>query len=38
MKREFQVSYKKEILRFALLLGEQMLINGAETSLKLEVS
>lgn len=32
MKREFQVSYKKEILRFALLLGEQMLINGAETS------
>lgn len=31
MKREFQVSYKKEILRFALLLGEQMLINGAET-------
>ncbi len=22
MKREFQVSYKKEILRFALLLGE----------------
>lgn len=32
MKREFQVSYKKEILRFALLLGEQMLTNGAETS------
>ena len=32
MKREFQVSYKKEILRFALILGEQMLINGAETS------
>lgn len=32
MKREFQVSYKKEILRFALLLGEQMLINGAETA------
>lgn len=31
MKREFQISYKKEILRFALLLGEQMLINGAET-------
>ncbi len=29
---EFQISYKKEILRFALLLGEQMLINGAETS------
>lgn len=32
MKREFQISYKKEILRFALLLGEQMLTNGAETS------
>ena len=32
MKEEFQVNYKKEILRFALLLGEQMLINGAETS------
>lgn len=32
MKKEFQVSYKKEILRFALLFGEQMLINGAETS------
>lgn len=32
MKREFQVTYKKEILRFALLLGEQMLTNGAETS------
>lgn len=32
MKEEFQVRYKKEILRFALLLGEQMLINGAETS------
>lgn len=32
MKREFQVSYKKEVLGFALLLGEQMLINGAETS------
>lgn len=29
---EFQVSYKKDILRFALLLGEQMLTNGAETS------
>ncbi len=32
MKKEFQISYKKEILRFALLLGEQMLTNGAETS------
>ena len=32
MKSEFQVTYKKEILRFALLLGEQMLTNGAETS------
>lgn len=32
MKREFQISYKKEILRFALLLGELMLINGAETA------
>lgn len=32
MKREFQVSYKKDILRFALILGEKMLINGAETS------
>ena len=32
MEREFQVNYKKDILRFALLLGEQMLTNGAETS------
>ena len=32
MNRDFQVSYKKEILRFALSLGEQMLTNGAETS------
>ena len=32
MKKEFQIRYKKEILRFALLLGEQMLTNGAETS------
>ena len=32
MERKFQVNYKKDILRFALLLGEQMLTNGAETS------
>ena len=32
MEREFQINYKKDILRFALLLGEQMLTNGAETS------
>ena len=32
MEREFQINYKKYILRFALLLGEQMLTNGAETS------
>ena len=32
MERKYQVNYKKDILRFALLLGEQMLTNGAETS------
>lgn len=31
MEHEFNETYKKSILRLALFLGEQMLINGAET-------
>ena len=32
MREEYQLIQKKEILRFALFLGELMLTNGVETS------